>query len=98
MNFIFAITAHGFEKAAKVEAMLKEIGVPFNCKQQVGPTNTRSRRKVLSKSEVLAVIATCDIHPEWTDRVIGEQAGVSENTVNRIRRGLHPLCPKKVKA
>jgi len=94
MNFLFTITAHGFEKAAKVEKMLKDLDIPFECKHQSGPTKTKRTRKVLGKAEVMAVITTIDMHPEWNDETVAQQSGVGRNTVNRIRRGIHPLCPK----
>ena len=99
MNFLFTITAHGFEKAAKVEKMLKDLDIPFDCKHQVGPTRAGKRRAPrLDKADVLAIIATIDMHPDWDDKTVAKQSGTGRNTVNKIRRGIHPLCPKKVEA
>ena len=96
MNFEFHIMAHGFEKAAKLEAALKSLNIPYETKVAKGVANTTGKkRKRLDKAEVAAVLVTIDSHPSWDDITVAKQSGIGRNTVNRIRRGIHPLSPKK---
>jgi hypothetical protein len=93
MNFIFTITTHGFEKAGNVEKYLKDMGIPFETK--IAPSRSghtgRTKRRRLDKAEVAAVVTIANSHPDWDDKTVGKQTGVGRNTVNRIRRGIHPL-------
>ena len=90
MNFEFAIFTHGFEKAAKLEAELKKLGIAFEVKQAKPVSNAPKKRRRLSKTEVMAVSVTCADHPDWDDKAVANHSGVGRNTVNRIRRGIHP--------
>ena len=90
MNFIFTITAHGFDKAAKLELELKKLDIPYEVKQSQGPHRKRTR-KVLSKTEVMAVAIAIQKHPDRPTRDIAKETGVSHATINRIRNGTHPL-------
>lgn len=91
MNFEFHIIAHGFEKAGKLEAELKRLGIAHEVKQAKSVATPKLKRPRLDKAEVMAVLVTINTHPDWDDLTVGKQAGIGRNTVNRIRRGIHPL-------
>lgn len=99
MNFDFTIRAHGFEKAAALEAALKKLGIPYEVTQSKSAVErkTKVRRPKMDKIKVAAVVTSISKHPDWTDEMIGRETGISRNTVNRIRRGLHPLQKKDKK-
>ena len=93
MNFVFTITAHGFDKAAALEKSLKELKIPYEVVEKKGTSlSGRKRPQRITKVEVLAVTNCIAKNPNWSDGAVGKQTNVGANTVNRIRRGLHPLC------
>lgn len=93
MNIIFTITAHGFEKAAAVEKALKAINMPFESKvlNGVGRRNQQKPRVMLTKQLIATVLHAVNKHPDWTEKEIERETGVGRNTVNKIKRGVHPL-------
>ena len=93
MNIEFKITAHGFEKAAKVEKMLKELGIAYEEKVCPGVKGGRNQkpRVMLTKQLIAAVLHAVNKHPDWTEKEIERETGVGRNTVNKIKRGVHPL-------
>lgn len=90
MNFDFTIRAHGFEKAAAVEAALKNIGVPYDVKMSKGVASKRTRR-TLTKAEVTAVAHNITKYPNRSIAEHAKASGVSRATVERIKKGVHPL-------
>ena len=98
MNFDFTIRAHGFEKAAALEAALKKLGIPYEVTQSKAASERKKvRRPKVDKIKVAAVVTCISKHPDWNDEMVGRETGISRNTVNRIRRGLHPLQKKDKK-
>ena len=90
MNFEFHIVAHGFEKAAKLEAELKRLGIAHEVKQAKSVANPAPRKR-LDKAAVAAVALAISSNPDYDDKRVAIHTGVSRNTVNKIRRGIHPL-------
>lgn len=91
MNFDFTIRAHGFEKAAAVEAALKNIGVPYDVKMSKGVGSKKRTRRTLTKSEVTVIAHNITKYPNRTVAEHAKQNGVSRATVERIKKGIHPL-------
>lgn len=92
MNFQFIVTAHGFDKAGKIEATLKEMGIPFIVKQMSGPSGTvRGTKAKVDKILVAAIVLSHQSHPTWTHKQISDQHKVSHATVGRILNGTHVL-------
>ncbi len=102
MNFDFMIRAHGFEKAAAVEAALKKIGVAYEVMQSkpVANGNVGVKRKRLDKAAVMTIAHTISKHPDWTLTQLAKHCNCGETTISKIRDGVHPLQKeeKKLKA
>ena len=100
MNITFTIMAHGFDKAAKIEKALKEIGAPYeaNIAKPVGGPNSRKTRTVVDKALLAIVVTAIDKYPERTDGEIARETGTSHATVGRIRTGKHCLQIKERKS
>ncbi len=91
MNFLFTITAHGFEKAAQLEKSLKDLGIPYEVVQKSPAGLSKKKRMVITKVEVLAVQNCFDKHPDWTIAAVSRETNVSQAVVSRIKQGTHPL-------
>lgn len=95
MNIQFTINVHSFEKAAAVEKALK--GLDFNYtsrvedKPSLGAGKTKTRRVVIGKPELAAVLQCIASHPKWALVDIAKSTGVSRATVGRISLGTHVL-------
>ena len=94
MNITFTIMAHGFEKAAKVEKALKDIGVPYETAIAKSVNAPKKKRAVIDRTKLAIVITAIDKHPDRNDYEIGRETGIGHNTVNRIRNGKHCLQRK----
>lgn len=91
MNFDFTIRAHGFEKAAAVEAALKNIGVPYEVNMSK-PVNGKKRTRVVIDKATVAVVANClSRNPKFSVAEVAKRTKVSRATVQRIKSGTHVL-------
>jgi hypothetical protein len=93
MNFTFTIMAHGFDKAAKLEASLKELGIPYDVSmaKPVNGKRTRKPRAVIDKLKLGVILSAIDKHPTWNATHISKDCGVGRSTVERIMAGKHVL-------
>lgn len=93
MNFLFTITAHGFEKAGKLESSLKELSIPFEV-QTLRPVNgkkTNSKKMHITKIEIAAIISRTSSNPTWNNDAVAKSIGCSRATVERVMSNRHVL-------
>ena len=93
MNFDFTIRAHGFEKAAMLEAALKKMNIAYEVTQSKAPVIKRTAKRI-DKAEFMAVVNELQNHPNRTYADIARATGVHEQAVGKIAKGVHPLCKK----
>lgn len=100
MNINFTIQVHTFEKAAKIEAILKSEDIRYyadtDAKTSIRATKSINHNKFprLTLAKMDQIVEDLKESPNLSFVVLGEKHNVHQQTVSKIARGVHPMQKK----